>query len=138
MAAPALLRAASAVAALLLALCAGAVWSVVALLVDGDAPWMAAPTALVIVHALGYLKLPPGPERAAGALSLYLAAIAYAYYLNGASIVASQLGLGYVDVLKSIGPEMAWALATTRGNVVDAAVLAAIALLLVVFAARRR
>ena len=137
MAAPAIRRAASTVAALLLALCAGAVWSVVALLVRGDAPFMAAPTAIVVVYALDYLKLPRGGARAAGALLLYAAAIVYAHYLNAASIVAAQLGVSFVDALVRVGPEMAYALATARGNGVDLAILVAIGALLAGYVARK-
>jgi hypothetical protein len=138
MAAPGILRAAGALAALLLALCAGAVWSVVALFFRGDAPWMAAPAALLILHALGYLKLTHRAARIAAALALYLATIAYAHYLNGASIVSSQLGVGFGDALTALGPEMAWALAITRGTALDVAILAAIGLALAFIAGRGR
>ena len=114
MAAPAIVRAASAGAALLLALCAGAVWSVVSLFFRGDAPWMAVPTALVVAHAIGYPKPASGLARAALALLLYAAAVAYAHYLDGASAIAGQLGIAFADTLRAIGPEMAWALAGAR------------------------
>lgn len=114
MATPAILRAANAGAALLLALCAGAVWSVVSLFFRGDASWMSIPTALVVAHAVGYPKLASGLARAALALGLYVAAVSYAHYLDGASAVSAQLGIAFLDALRAVGPEMAWALASAR------------------------
>lgn len=121
---------------MLLALCAGAVWAVIALIAGDDASWMSAGVALAVLYALSTLKLDRGPGRAAAALVLYAAGVVYAQYLHSASVVASQLGIGYFDALSGIGPEMAYALATARGNPVDAAVIAVVGVALAVVAWR--
>ncbi|HVF34798.1 MAG TPA: hypothetical protein VND91_05690 [Candidatus Saccharimonadia bacterium] len=136
MAATAIGRAAGAAAAMLLALCAGAIWAVVALILGDDVSWMAAPTALVVLYAISSTKVAARPARAAAALVLYAAAVVYAQYLHSASVVASQLGIGFYDALSGIGPEMAYALATARGGVVDGVTLGVVALALALVAAR--
>lgn len=136
MAAPALLRAASAGAALLLALCAGAVWSVVALVLGGDAAFMALPAALVVLHALGYVRPATRASSVVVALVLYGVAVGYAHYLNAASVIASQLGLAFLDVLRDVGPEMATALTLARTTALDAATIAIVAAGLAFLAAR--
>ena len=135
MAAPALLRAASAGAALLLALCAGAVWSVVALIVGGDAAFMALPAALVVLHGLAYVKASTRFANVAAALVLYGVAVAYAHYLNAASVVSAQLGLEFLDVLRDVGPEMATALALARTTPLDTATIALVGVGLAAIAA---
>ena len=136
MAAPALLRAASAGAALLLALCAGAVWSVVALVLGGDAAFMALPAALVVLHGLGYVKPATRGSSVVAALALYAVAVVYAHYLNAASVVSSQLGLAFLDVLRDVGPEMATALTLARTTALDLATIVIVAIGLALLAAR--
>lgn len=137
MAIPALRRAASAGAALLLALCAGAAWAVVALIMGDGAAWMSVPAALVTYHGLSYLKPASRVARAGSVLALYACTVAYAHYLLSASIVSSQLGLHFRDVLWNVGPEMAIALATSRGRMLDAMTIGVVGVALAVFAARR-
>jgi hypothetical protein len=131
-----LLRAASAGAALLLALCAGAVWSVVALILGGDAAFMALPAALVVLHGLGYVKPATRMSSVAISLGLYLVAVAYAHYLNAASVISSQLGLEFIDVLRDVGPEMATALTMARTTALDTATIAIVGIGLAILAAR--
>jgi len=134
---PALRRAASAGAAVLLALCAGAVWSVVALILGDGAAWMCVPAALVAYHGLSYLKPASAIARVGSVLALYACTVAYAHYLLSASIVSAQLGLHFRDVLLNVGPEMAIALATSRGDWLDAAAIGVVGVVLAAFAARR-
>jgi hypothetical protein len=109
--------------ALLLALCVGAVWPVVALVLRSDAAWMALFAALVAVFAVGLLALRTRWARAAIALLLTLVSVTYAQYLSAAAVVTSMLGIPFRTVLGSMGPEMAFALARARLSAVDAALI---------------
>jgi hypothetical protein len=125
------------VAATALALCAGALWSLVALVLRADAAWMAAPAALVAVVGAGFLKAAPRALAATLALALTLLAAAYALYLNAATLLATRLGIGLGTALRDIGPEMAAALVRARLDPADFALIGGSALLAAAVAWRR-
>lgn len=79
----------------MLALCAGAAWSVVALVTGGTAAWMVVPAAVVVVWSLGFMPPLPNAARAIVAPLLLVASVSYAHFLSAASIVASQLGVPF-------------------------------------------
>lgn len=113
-------------AALALALCAGAVWSVVTVLTGDQAAWMALPAAAVAVFACAALSRPA--LRAATAAACTLLSALYAYTLGAASVVAMSLGVPFVESLRGIGPEMALAIANARTGPVASAIVLGCAL----------
>lgn len=98
----------------MLALCAGAIWSVVALLTGGNATWMVLPAAAVVVWSLGFMPPLARLPRAILAAALLLATVAYAHVLNAATVLAGQLGVSFRQSLTTMGAEMAWALSLAR------------------------
>lgn len=116
-------------AGVLLSLCVGAVWAVVALFTRDQAAWMVLPAALVAVA--GSASVPPRLRwlRALFAIVLTFVSVAYAFALIAASIVAGSLDVPLLVTLGRIGPEMAFALAKARTGPVALAMLAAGALL---------
>jgi hypothetical protein len=125
------------VAAAALAMCAGALWSLVALVLRGDVAWMAAPAALVAVIGAGFVKSAPRAVAAALALALTLLAAAYALYLNAATLLATRLGIGLGSALRDVGPEMAAALVRARLDATEFALIGGSALLAAAVAWRR-
>jgi hypothetical protein len=111
------------VTAILLALCVGAVWPVVAVLSRSDAPWMALVAAVVAVFSVGMFALQAAWLRVALALALTAISVVYAQYLLAAAVVTGIMGLPFRDVVASIGPEMACALACTRATPTAAALI---------------
>ncbi len=97
---------------------------------------MALPSAAIVLYALSYPNPSSRTARALFALALYALTIAYAHYLHAASLVTFQLGTSFRDALVAIGPEMAWALATARGDAIDAALMLLVGAALAVLAAR--
>lgn len=104
----------------MLALAAGAVWSLVAMLMRDDVPWMAIPLALVGALAAGLVPVRHAYARAAWAAILTLAGIAYAQFLHAANIVSFALGTPLREALAAIGTEMAFALSLARVSRVGA------------------
>lgn len=123
--------------ALLLALCVGAVWPVVALFSRGDAAWMALAAGLVAACSVGLLAIETPWVRALLAAALTLVSIAYAKYLTAAAAVTAVMGLPFRVVVATIGPEMAFAIARARLTPVDRLLLLAGVALAVVGALRR-
>lgn len=127
-------------AGLMLSLAAGAVWSLLALMVRADLPLLALPLALVAALAAGFVPLRHAGARAAWAALLTLAGIAYAQFLHAANLVSIALGAPLRDTLASIGTEMAFALSLARLSRVGAIAIAlapVVAALLAWRAARR-
>ena len=113
-------------AALLLALCAGAVWSVATVLSGNQAPWMALPAAALAVFACSSLR-----SRAWRALTAFLCTLisaVYAWVLAAASVVSSSLAVPFGESLLGIGPEMALAIASARTGPLAASFVLAVAL----------
>jgi hypothetical protein len=127
----------SLIAAIALALCAGALWSLVSLVLRGDAAWMAAPAALVAVIGAGFIKSAHRAVAATLALALTLLAAVYALYLNAATLIATRLGLDLGTALRDIGPEMATALMRARLDATDFSLIGGSALLAGAIAWRR-
>lgn len=103
-----------AIAALLLALCAGAIWSVVALIVVSPVHWMVIPAVAVAVAGSDFLRAAPALSQAAAAAAMTIVSTLYAHYLSAASLVAGVLGIEFQDALTNIGAEMALALSLAR------------------------
>ena len=120
----------------MLALCAGAIWSVVALLTGGNADWMVIPAAVVVVWSLGFMPPIPRLARALVVAALLLATVVYAHVLNAATVLAAQLGVPFKQSLTTMGPEMAWALSLARTPAWAIALLLATVLGAAVFAYR--
>lgn len=106
-------RAIGVVTALMCALAAGAVWSVMALHVYLDLIFFAIPVAIIVAWALrsnGFVRSAAG---AAIAAFFTLIAFVYAGYLLAAAKVAAFLGVSMRSTVINIGPEMAAAVAWT-------------------------
>ncbi len=127
--------------ALVLALAAGSVWSVVIQWTEDPAGWMAIPVALLVASAPVQL----GPADTAGASasrqfllngSMLALATLYAQYLGAAAVVGRELGFDFLRTLREIGPELAFALAHARAGLLDWLGLCAATALLALFAWR--
>ncbi len=92
---------------ILLVLCAGALWSVVALLTGGVALWMALPVAGVAVVATDWCGLAHPAMRAALTLALLAMATVYACILYSGTVIAMSMGMRFGDALVMMGPELA-------------------------------
>ena len=123
--------------ALLLALCIGAVWPVIGLVLGSDAYWMALLAALVAAFGTGMLALRAAWLRAAVALALTCVSIAYAQFLNAAVLVTGAVGLPFRAVVTTMGADMALLLARLRLSTAGAVVIAAALVLAATIAALR-
>lgn len=125
--------------AVMLALAAGSVWSVVIQWTESPAGWMAVPVALLIASAPAQLGLTRSSQTTqlqqlmVNGLMLGLATL-YAQYLGAAGVVGRELGFDFLRTLREIGPELAIALARQRAGPLDWAGLAAAVATLVLFA----
>jgi len=122
-------RPATAMLGLLVALCGGALWPVVALITASDAPWMAfAPTLSALLATSGLALASPLLRALVAAVYTGIGS-AYGQYLIAAGVIASGLGVSLRSALLDTGPELGFALARARNS--DAALwlmLAAIVL----------
>jgi len=117
------LRAFTALTGLLIALCGGALWPIVALVTRSDAAWMAFACALSAVLAVLGLRASPG-VRAACAAFYTILGIAYAQYLIASGVIAGTLGVSLRNAVVGLGPEMAFALAYARASRMSLAMMA--------------
>ena len=124
-------------AALVLVLSAGAAWALAALILRGEASFMAAPAALAAVLGTGWARPRSRLVAALSAAALTLLAAAYALYLWAAALIAGGVGLEFGDALLRTAPGMAAALLGARLSPADHALIAGSALLAAVIAARR-
>ncbi len=102
------------VAAVFLPLAAGALWSALSLRFSAELPAMALACAAATWPARHYLSPRSGLLR--GTLSLLICAIgiAYAHWLKSASIIAANIGVGFMDALLTIGADLTFAIARAR------------------------
>ncbi len=97
--------------AIMLGLAAGAIWMVATLYLRQLLPWLALPIGAVLAWAVRGTVLRPGVCAAAlAALATLLAALYMCMLLAGVRL-AGDMGLGLLDVLRTAGPGMLWALA---------------------------
>ena len=97
--------------AIMLGLAAGAIWMVATLYLRQLMPWLALPVGAVLAWAVRGSVLRPGVGAAAlAALATLLAAFYMSMLLAGVRL-AGDMGLGLLDVLRTAGPGMLWALA---------------------------
>ena len=113
----------SALAAIALALCVGAVWAVATLFTGDQAPWMVLPAAFMAI--VGSTAVPNRLRllRAFAAAVLTVVSVAYAYALAAATIVAGSLDVPFLTTLVRMGPEMAFAIADARTGPVALAIV---------------
>lgn len=110
--------------AMMVALAAGSVWSVVIQWAESPAGWMAVLVALLIASVpmqLGHAAAPgstPCGQLCFNVLMLVLAT-SYAQYLGAAGVVGRELGFDFLRTLREIGPELAFALARERAGPLD-------------------
>lgn len=116
------------IAAVLLALCAGAVWSVLALILGDPSQWFAIAAGLVAIWAVDWVSAPRAIVRATFAAALVFLAAGYAYYLYAASVVSIKLGIPFADTVRVIGVEMAYALSVARAPLLQGFLIGASAL----------
>jgi hypothetical protein len=109
-------RPATALLGLLVALCGGALWPVVALVTSSDAPWMAFAPAASALLATTSLALGSPLLRALTAALYTSIGIAYGQFLIAAGVVAGGLGVPIRSALVDMGPELAFALAWARNR----------------------
>ncbi|MFO0029400.1 MAG: hypothetical protein ACK558_11275 [Pseudomonadota bacterium] len=124
-------------AALVLALSAGAAWALSALILRGEASFMAAPAAMAAVLGTGWARPRSRIAAALAAAALTLATAAYALYLWSAALVAGGVGIGFDEALLRTGPGMATALLAARLSSEDHLLIGGSALLAAAVAARR-
>jgi len=97
--------------AIMLGLAAGAIWMVATLYLRQLLPWLALPIGAMLAWAIRRGVQRPGAGAAAlAALATVLAALYMSMLLAGVRL-ASDMGLGLLDVLRTAGPGMLWALA---------------------------
>lgn len=103
-------------AAVFLPLAAGALWSALCLRFASELPAMALICAAATWPARHYLARNARWTR--GLLSMLICAmgITYAYWLKSATVVAATLGVGFIDALMSIGPDLTLAIASARAG----------------------
>jgi hypothetical protein len=123
--------------ALGLALCMGAAWSLITLVLDTEGALLAVPAGVAAAIAARWLPIGRAP-RGAFALLLFGIACGYALYLRAATVVTRGLGLGFGDVLSAIGPDMALSVVLARLGPIDGLLIAGGAVLAVALAARPR
>ena len=105
---------ASLLAAILLALCAGAVWSVVSVVTGDTAAWMVVPTIYATRFGLSHVPYRSPVFRASLSALLVIAGTAYALYLQAASLITSQLGVPFGESVRTVGPTLAWMMMYAR------------------------
>ena len=117
-------RLASLIAALVLPLAAGALWSAMSLRFQAELPAMALLCAAATLPSRAHLA---ATAWLRGVLSMSCCAvgIVYAQWLKSASVVASEIGIGFIDALQSIGTEFTYALAISRTGSIGLALIAA-------------
>lgn len=97
--------------AIMLGLAAGAIWMVATLYLRQLLPWLALPLGAVLAWAIrGSVQRPGAGAAALAALATLLAALYMSMLLAGVRL-AGDMGLGLLDVLRTAGPGMLWALA---------------------------
>lgn len=124
-------------AAFTVVLAAGAAWALAALLLRGDAAFMAAPAALAAILATGWARVRPQWLAALVAAAFTLFAACYALYLWAAALVAGGIGLDFGDALLRTGPGLAHAVLDVRMSVLDQWLIAVSAVVAAVVAAVR-
>src|SRR4249920_3919478 len=129
-------RPGTALLGLLVALCGGALWPVVALVTASDAPWMAFAPAATALVATGGLAMGSAVLRALTAAFYTGIGIAYGQYLIAAGVVANGLGVPLRSALFDMGPELGFALAWTRNRGPALWLMLAAIVLAALFAAR--
>lgn len=124
-------------AAFAVVLAAGAAWALAALLMRGDAAFMAAPAALAAILATGWARVRSQWLAALVAAAFTLFAASYALYLWAAALVAGGIGLDFGDALLRTGPGLAHAVLDARMSVLDQWLIAVSAVVAAVVAAVR-
>jgi hypothetical protein len=109
-------RLAAFIAAVFLPLAAGALWSALSLRFAAEFPAMALVCAAATWPARHYLARNAGWKRGLLSSSICAIGIAYAHWLKSATIIASTIGVGFLDALLSIGADFTLAIARARGN----------------------
>ena len=97
--------------AAMMGLAAGAVWMVAMLYLHQPLPWLALPVGALLAWAIRRAVRPPGVGAAVLASVATLLAAAYMSMLLAAAKLASDMGLGLIDALRTAGLGMLWELA---------------------------
>ncbi|NOT86993.1 MAG: hypothetical protein HOP03_02300 [Lysobacter sp.] len=85
----------------------GAIWTLLALIVDRQCAWVAALTAADIALLLRLVRTAPGLPRAAITVVATLATILLANWLIAAVQVGGPMGLGLTDSVQRLGTDYA-------------------------------
>lgn len=109
-------RLAGTIAAIFLPLAAGALWSALSLRFSADLPAMALACAAATWPARHHLSLAPGRVRGLMCVAICGIGIAYAHWLKSATVIAQTIGVGFVDALRLIGSDLAFAIAQARSD----------------------
>jgi len=125
-------RLASLVATVFLPLAAGALWAVLSLRFRAELPALALLCAAAVWPARAHFADLSRLPRALVYASACAAGIAYAQWLKSASVIASEIGIAFIDALCDVGLELSFALARER---ISATGLAMIGLSVLVAAA---
>ncbi len=111
------------------ALAAGALWCVIAVVLDRELSWLALPIGMAIAQISRMNDIDERWWGAPLAAALTLVACAYAEYLLAAVHTSKLLGIQFKNALINIGPGMAYALARAKLGLVDWLLLSTGALL---------
>lgn len=119
------------IAAVFLPLAAGALWSALSLRLHGELPTMAILVAASLLLVREHFA--PYPHWLGGLLASLCCAlgIAYALWLKAAMVVTMALGVGFIDSIFMIGPDLS--LAITRARFSAGALLAIVGALAIAF-----
>jgi hypothetical protein len=113
-----------ALAAIMAASCAGAVWALMRLITGNQAALLAILCAVLLVYLLQKLAFGAGIVRAVAAALLTTIAIVHACYIAAAGMIAAEMSFGLLESMRRIGPEMAFAMARAHTSIFDIAVYA--------------
>lgn len=109
-------RTAGLIATAVLPLAAGALWAALSLRYRAELPWMALLCAATLWPARAHIPATSSLPR--GLLGVLCAGIGivYAQWLKSATLVAGEIGIGFLDALRGIGPDFVYALTMTRSS----------------------
>lgn len=112
------------IAALLITLCLGGLWSLLTLMAGTELPWFAVVVGLGVLPASLFLRPGRRSARLVGLPLLALVGMAYAHALSAATAVARASGLDFGEVVGALGLPLLLDLAWLRSAPAEVAWMA--------------
>lgn len=122
---------------LMAALAGGMVWAAAALYLLRPLPFLAVALGALVGCVTRFAGFGGTISGAMTAGLMTVVASVYALALNASTLVALAMGFNYLDTLRSIGPEMAFAVVWARLTPVDIACIAGAAVVAIVISSLR-